>query len=71
MSVLLVPCEGRVSTVGELLVACEGRTEAGYLEVPCQGRVSLRGVEIDVSCEGRVWAWTPAYSGFYLDPDLG
>lgn len=71
MSVLVVPCEGRVTTYAELVVPCEGRVEAGWLEVPCEGRVTLQGAEIEVPCEGRVWAWTPEYSGFFLNPALG
>lgn len=70
MSLLLVSCPGRVASQTELLVDCPGRVEVGYLEVACPGRVTLQGAEIEVPCPGRVWAWTPEYAAFFLDPDL-
>lgn len=66
MSVLVVSCAGRVSTVNEIEVTCAGRLEAGHLEVSCAGRVSVGGGELEVSCQGRVSTWTDEYARVFL-----
>jgi hypothetical protein len=66
VSVLVVACQGRTGGSLELLVSCQGRVEAGFLEVTCQGRTSVGGAELEVSCQGRTESVTELYARIFL-----